>query len=209
MKKTLILHKKLTRMEAHQGKLVIGIAGSHKGAGVTHFGIMLTTYLSEWVGKKTVYLEYSPKKSTEYLRHYIYGDSEEYEDNKPFVINHSTFYSNVKEQDAAEILGDRYDCVVLDLGTDFLRYKNEFLRCDKRIVVSSLTIWKRYELEKFINNTEYLKSSSQWNYLIPFCNGKEVKHAAMELQRKIYGVPYEPDPFNISKETLQLFQKML
>ena len=209
MQKAPILRKRLSKIEAHQGKLVIGIFGTHKGVGATHLGISLANYLSEWLGRKTAFIECYPQKDIQFIQYYVNGRIESKEDKEYFNVHRVTYYKNVKEQEIAEIVGNDYDCVVLDLGTDFNKGKNEFLRCDRRIVVSSLTIWKKQELEKFIVNTCHIKYSDQWTYVIPFVQSKDIKKAAKELHREIYEIPYEPDPFALSTDTIQLFQKLI
>lgn len=209
MNKRPILHKRLAAIEAHQGKLVIGILGTHKGAGVTHLGILLANYLSEWLGRKTAFLECYPQKDLQYLQYYFYGETEGMEEKDCFPIHRVTYHNNVKEQAIAEIIGDDYDCVILDLGTDFQKSKNEFLRCDKKIVVSSLTIWKRHELENFLQKTNHIKYNEQWTFVIPFGQSRVIKKAAKELHREIYGGSYEPDPFSLSTDTIQLFRKLV
>jgi len=209
MKKTPILLKKLSKIEAHQGKLIIGILGTHKGAGVTHLCILLANYFGEWGGQKTAFLECYPQRDIQYLQNYIYGRTEGLEEKDSFKVHRVTYHKNVREQEVAEIIGDNYDCVILDLGTDFFKSKNEFLRCDIRIVVSSLTIWKQHEIEKFIHNTCHIKDSNLWTYAIPFGKSRDINQAAKELQREIYGIPYEPDPFTLSTDTIKLFQKLI
>jgi hypothetical protein len=211
MKKSPILYQRISKLKAHRGKLAVGIIGTHKGAGVTHLGILLAAYLSEWAGYRTAYLECYPKKDMQYLKSYLYddGNTKDLPECNTFKIKHVTFYCNVKEQEMAEIIGEKYDCVILDLGTDFLKSKNEFLRCDRRFVVGSLAMWKRYELDKFIQNTEHIKYSDEWIYMIPFSQKRDVIRAEKEFQRNIYGVPFEPDPFLLSSESVQLFQTLL
>ncbi len=209
VQKSPILYKKLTNMAAHQGKLVIGILGTHKGCGVTHLGIMLAHYLSDYMGYRTALLECYPQKDIQQLQNYIYQDDVAAKELEVFKIQHVSYHRNVKEQNLPEVIGGEYDGVILDLGSDFARNRNEFLRCDKRIVVSSLSAWKRHELDQFIKNSSYIKSSSQWIYMTPFSQNRDIKEASRDFHREIYGIPYEADPFTISKSSLQLFQKLI
>lgn len=196
-------------MAAHQGKLVIGILGTHKGCGVTHLGIMLANYLSHYMGYKTAFLECYPQKDIQYLQNYVYRDDDVAKKLEVFNIHHVSYYRSVKEQTLPEVIGDSYDGVILDLGSDFVQNRNEFLRCDKRIVVSSLSAWKRHELEQFIKNNSHVKSSRQWLYMTPFSQNRDIKEASKDFHQKIHGIPYVADPFTISKSTLQLFQKLI
>ncbi len=208
MQREPILMKKLMREKTH-GKLVIGIIGTHRGAGVTHFGILLGNYLSGWLGQKTAILECSSRNDLQFLQQYFYDSSEDSYCRDSFSMHRITFYKNRNLQSIPEIMGERHDCVILDFGTDMVKNKSEFLRCDIKIVVSSLAVWKKHELERFINNHIYIKNCEQWIYVIPFMPNKVLKEAAKKLQRKIYGIPYEPDPFVLSDNAVHLFQKLI
>lgn len=195
-------------MGMYQGKLIIGIVGTHKGAGVTHFGILLAQYISECLGLTTAYLECYPQDEIQYLQYFLKTSIDEKQEDS-FSIHRVTYYKHIQDKKIGEIIGDQYDCVILDLGTDFTKGKNEFLRCDKKIVVSSLSLWKRHELENFIQHTNHIKNSEQWIYAIPFGETNDIKFYTKEFQRDFYGIPYEPDPYIISAATIQLFQKLI
>lgn len=45
MKRAGILLKRIDRIDKLEGKIVIGVIGTHKGVGVTHMAIILANYL--------------------------------------------------------------------------------------------------------------------------------------------------------------------
>lgn len=202
-----VLHNIPFKQNTKQGKLVFGILGTQKGAGVTHFSILMANYLSDYLGKNTAYLQYYTQKDIGYLSEYVYREKKD--DKEPFQVNGITFYPNMKEQDIAEISGDYYNYIILDLGTEFNKCKNEFLRCDIKIIISSLAIWKRYELDQFIHNSNHIKNNEHWNYAIPFARERDIKQVSKDFGKKFYKIPFEPDPFALSQETIQLFQKLI
>jgi hypothetical protein len=209
MKREPILLGRLKR-PGTQGKLIIGITGTHSGAGVTHLAVLMATYFSEYLGLRTAFLECAPKNEIQYIKNHFfkeYDESADAEDN--FSVHRVTFYKNRNVQGIPEIMGDQFDCVILDFGIDVNKYKGEFLRCDKKIIVSSLAVWKVEGLRRFIHNTGYIKNSDQWIYGIPFVQDKVINKGRKELNVPIYGIPYEPDPFVLSNSTIQFFQKIL
>ncbi len=208
MRKEPILMKKLAG-ERIQGKLIIGVIGTHSGAGVTHLGILLANYLSQYMGQKTAFLECGPKNELQYLEQYFFEEPEDSFKQDSFTIRRVTFYKNKSLQGIPEIVGDSFDCIILDLGTDMAKNKYEFLRCDIKIVVSSLAVWKKQELERFAANTTHIKNNEQWAYVIPFAQNKVLKEAAKKLQRKIYRMPYEPDPFVLSADAIYFFRRLI
>ncbi|WFR57745.1 hypothetical protein QA584_01295 [Anaerocolumna sp. AGMB13025] len=203
-----ILMNKLNK-EKSQGKLVIGLIGTHTGAGVTHLGILLAVYLSECLGHKTAFIECGGNNDLKHLQEHFFHPEEEQYNQESFTLNRVTFHKNKRLQGLPEIIGDKYDCVILDLGTDLAKHKSEFLRCDKKIVIGSLAVWKTHELEKFINITAPIKNCEQWIYAIPFATKKTVREAEKKYKRIIQGVPYEPDPFLLTGNIIRLFQKLI
>lgn len=208
MRREPILMKKLKK-EKVQGKFLIGLIGTHPGAGVTHLGIMLSNYFSEYLGRKTAFLECGSKGDFQYLQQHFYDPNESYCQQDFFTIHRVTFYKKRNMQGIPEIIGDQYDCIILDLGTDMVKNKSEFLRCDKKIVISSLAVWKKHEIERFIESTIHIKNSDQWDYVIPFADNTAVNKVSKKLQRKIYGAPYEPDPFLLTVSAINFFEKLL
>lgn len=208
MQRTQILMKKLAR-ERSQGKLVIGLIGTHTGAGVTHLGLMMAHYFSECQGQNTAYIECGSHNELGFLQQAFFDPAEDSYNRETFRLRRITFYKNRSLQGIPEIVGDQYNCVILDLGTDMTKHKSEFLRCDKKVVVGSLAIWKQQSLEKFISNYGHIKNSEQWIYVFPFTTNRLLKEAVKKLDKKIYGIPYEPDPFLLSEEMIHFFQRIL
>lgn len=208
MQREPIFIKKLYKEKAG-GKLVIGIIGTHSGAGVTHLGILLANYFSQYLGLKTAFVECGFRNGFQCLQQALLGPEEDVGNQDSFSLQRITFYGNRNLQSIPEIIGGRYDCVILDLGTDMAKNKSEFLRCDKKIVAGSLAMWKLHDLERFIVNSAHIKNSEQWVYAIPFTTEKVLKEAEKRLEKKMYGIPCEPDPFLLSGEIIRLFQRML
>lgn len=213
MKKVTILLKRISRQENQPGKLTIGVIGTHHGTGVTHLSILLANYLSQWLGKKVAYVEYGQQEDIMHMKNIyseVYGSTKESSEEEDFFLIHRvTYYKSVRPAELAEIIGASYDCIILDLGMDFIKNKHEFFRCDRKLVVSSLTPWKQQELERFQQHTCHINQSDEWLYMIPFVKKRELKQAAKEFRKQFWGIPYEPDPFSLSEETIHLFQKVI
>lgn len=201
-------YKRASKDGKIQGKVIIGVVGTHIGAGSTHFSMVLSNYLSEYLGKKTAFIECNPQNELKFLETaYNIKRKDDMLDNS-FSINRVTLYKNIKEQEIGEIMGCGYDCIVMDLGINIGQKKNEFLRCDKKVVVSSLTPWKIYELETFLNRMQQ-KGNRDWRYGIPFTSKKEIRYFSKEYHIPMFQIPFEPDPFALSNDTIKMFQKLI
>lgn len=190
-------------------KIVIGLIGTHKGVGVTHLGIMLSNYLSKHKGFRVAYLEMNREDDIKYLLYALEEDMDKLCEANHFSIFNTTYYKNVRDPELIEILNEDYEYFILDFGTDFNKNKNELLRCDVKLVIGSLTEWKRKYLVQFIDNKRELPSFSNWKYLIVFGQRKDLRIASSEFHIKLNQIGYEPDPFLLSKESKDLFQKLI
>jgi len=210
VKRQPILMKRI-RKEYKQGKLTIGITGTHQNVGVTHLGLMLATYLGEWLGHRTAYVEVRDKQPASLdiisLKSYFYGEEESMKE-EPYTVHRVTFYPQRNSKNLVDIMNDSYQCLILDFGSDWKNI-NEFLRCDIKIVVSSLAAWKKHKFMNFLTVSEELKTSNTWIYAIPFAAEKQIKAAGREFGRSMYGVPYEPDPFLLSQNMIHFFRKFI
>ena len=192
-----------------QGKLIFGILGTHTGAGATHFALLLCNYLSDYLGKKTAYVECFPHNELQYLEE-VYGSKGNATSNyESFLLHQIHYYKNIKENKLAEIIGLGYECIVLDLGIDLNKMKKEFIRCDRKIVITSLAIWKVKELENFMAKTELIRDKIEFNFGVPLINNKIVKGFSKENKLTMFSIPYEPDPFALSNDTIKLFQRII
>jgi hypothetical protein len=196
-----------TIKEKRKGKFIVGVCSTHVGAGATYFSMLLLTYLSEWLGLKTTYINFESKEEFSKLKNHFLKDKEMNEDY--FLIGRTTFYSNENLNRLSEIIGGHTDCIILDMGHQFLENKNEFLRSDIKIVISSLVIWKRDKLHYFLEHVNHNSVKADWKYVIPFANEKAVKEASSTYKISIYQEPFEPDPFTINSTVIRFFERLL
>ncbi len=201
--------KGFIRNNTIKGKIIIGIIGTHIGAGATHFSILLSNYMSECLGNKTAYVECFPQNEIQYIEKVYDLDSNATSDNKYFSLYKVDYYKCVKERQIAEIQGYDYDCLVLDLGLDIKNKKNEFIRCDKKIVVSNVASWKHNELINFLVKDHDLLGNQNIDFAITFSSNKLVKDISKQYKIPMFCVPYEPDPSSISIDTIKMFQRII
>lgn len=190
------------------GRLSIGITSVFKGAGATHLGLILTSCISEGLGLKTAYLHCQKSKDIAYLHNYFHSLKKK-ESQEAFTVANATFYPSVSSENIAHILARGYDSVVLDFGIDYSEYKEEFLRCDKKITVGSLNPWKRYYLEEFISESENVTGSEEWIYAVAHTDSKTAKRGVKQLQKKLTVIPYLEDPFYLSAEAMNITKSII
>lgn len=193
--------------EKRKGKLVVGVCCTHSNVGATHFCMLLVTYFSEWLGLKTAYVNFKDSIEHYDLKDYFLKDQEVMDSH--FTIGRVTFYSNDNLNRLAEVIGEKTDCLVLDIGAQLLKNQNEFLRCDIKIVVSSLSIWQQHKLELFLETVRDSFDKVDLRYVIPFIEEKDLKVAIRNYRIPLYKMPYQPDPFTINTTLVHFFERIL
>ncbi|MDD3173411.1 MAG: hypothetical protein PHF63_07095 [Herbinix sp.] len=205
MKRKPILFNKLEASRLGLGREVIGLIGTHHGAGVTHTGLMLAFYMGEVLGKKTAYLECNEhhdmiriQKAYEWSR----------EDEFSFSFHLITCYSEVTPRRISEIFGEDYECIILDFGIDFTTNRDEFLRCSTKIVVGGRSEWDQQKLVQFSEVTEAIRGSDSWLYFIPQVNDKTITKIKNEVTRRVWRVPLAEEPTIPSRDTNRFFSRI-
>jgi hypothetical protein len=167
---------------------------------------MLSFYLSEEVSLKTAFLECN--------KHYDLRLIEEaYEWQKrekgTFSFHNITCHKGVTSAQIPHIFGEDYEALVLDFGTDFVANREEFLRCDLKIVIGGASAWDLQKLEQFAREAEQLKGNESWFYFIPKGNEKIVAKLRGEIRRKVWSVPMVCDPVITTNSSSRFFKSIL
>lgn len=200
-----MLLKKLSKNASYREKITIGLIGINRGVGVTYTGMLLASYFGVEKGIKTAYLECNNHNDFTLLEEAYEWSSE---NDKSFSLDRITYYKQVTINCIPEILANDYDCYILDFGTDFTGYMDEFMRCSSKIIIGDYAIWNWSRVVLFAKAMEGIKGSHNWIYLIPDAKARFVKLMAKEIKRYCFSIPNEPDPTVLSKETHRLFHSL-
>lgn len=185
--------------------MTIGVTGCCSGIGVTHLSIALCSFCASKLGKKTAFLE-------------VHGRNEisqffpEAGQNR-FHLSGIDYYSNISSNDIPALLNMGYHYLILDMGSfgeiDF----QEFLRCDRKLVLGSLAPWKaktNQEFFQYYSNTAnlgegffYLVQTGDIKNILTFSKTYHIS------RRNIFQIPFIKNPFCIKKELFLLFQELL
>lgn len=205
MRRNPILLKDIYGKNTSKSKTIIGIIGTHQGVGVTHTSIMLANYFRGVLGYKTALLEMNMHHDMECIER-MYEEDIEYLTEEPFQIRKVMYYKCVKERDLADIFNEDFDFYICDYGFDLKRGRNEFLRCDRKIVVGSLADWKREKLYNFADKWNGVKGLKTWNYLAVFGEEKQAAMVRKLLKIPLKIMPYNPNPYILLDEVIQIFR---
>ncbi len=130
-------------------------------------------------------------------------------DKKNFYYKGITFFSNVNVTSLAEILRHDYPFFILDMGIISTYTVQEFLRCDKPILVCSPCAWRnaitKEKIEKTFKNISY---QNQMTVVLNLCERESnfpifCKHCRHVL------FPYLPNPFQIETKHFSAIYQLL
>lgn len=205
MKKKPMLYTKINR-DPGTSREVIGILGVHPGAGVTYTGILLAFCQGEEQGRRTAFLEVNKNHDLSLFQP-VYEWSDE--TSGTFTYGNITFYKDVEAHQVADIIGEGYDCFILDFGSDYQENKDEFLRCNRKLLINGCSEWRLGKLSQFIRKLPEIRGSDSWKLLIPLAPRKVLNRLRKEYNRTFYTVPYEADVTMPSKVFIKLSEKLL
>ncbi len=209
MKKKPMLSKKVYKVKEEYKRTIISVIGLSSGIGSTHTCIMFSIYLRNLSGKKVAILELNSKDDFEKIyKNFKPSYKENGTTGKRFAIRKVTYIQNVSEDEIINILNEDFSYIILDLGTNYKKYKNHILRSEIRLIVGSFTEWKQEELINFIEQNKKICGFERFIYLIKFANDFELK-----LFKKEYGIialslPFAPDPFVLQDDVEVIFDKV-
>lgn len=185
---------------------MIGIIGAHKGAGVTHTGIMLAFYLGEELGRKTALLECNRNHDFSILEG-LYDWP--HRDGISFGFGQITLYKDVTLDMLPNILGDNYEYIILDFGSDVQTNLRELQRCGKKLILGGRSDWEKHKLSSFIHTLEAVRGSEGWDYLIPMATDKTISGLVQATKRRVWSVPVNEEPMVLSKKACSFFDELL
>lgn len=194
-------------MEKLQGKqqaVFIGILGVHSGAGATTMTITFANYLAGFLGKKVAVYEYGTKNDFAKIYDSIYGE-ELGTIGSCFVYESVTYY--MKNGVALEnLLNESYDIILVDFGSAVI-LPGEFLRCQHKIVISSMEPWYCGKYEEFCRHLVDYSGSDAWLHIIG-SDSREVKRLKRVYRLMAVERPNISNAYVIDKDLINFFQSL-
>lgn len=191
MKQKPMLLSKLTQNNHGRFREVIGLIGTHHGVGVTHTGLLLAFYFGEELGKKTAFLECNGHRDMQLIEAAYDWEREE---QNSFSFHHITCYKDVKPGQIPRILGEAYEYVILDFGTDIAANMDELLRCSTKIVVGGQSELDILKLKAFSQSVASIRGSEHWIYYLVRAKSRTMTRIRKEMMNIIWAVPDAQEP---------------
>lgn len=172
--------------------------GASEGVGTTYVSISLAYYCTKVLRKKTAFIELSGAGD---LKKIVPGE-------RCFQLDQITCYAQVRREEIPEILNHAEEIYILDMGADYRNNRLEFLRCDVKILVGSMCLWKRNDLLERLGELSKEANMKQWLHcLIQFGEKEDKKEIRKKYQIAVQNMPYMRSPYDPNKEVTDIFAR--
>lgn len=181
---------------------MIGIVGTGRSVGVTHFAVMTAGYLSGVLRKRCAVLEWNSHGDFGRIRTLC---KKEKSSQGFFRILEADYYENAGIETLFLCKKFEYQAVIVDYGMVTEGNLEEFLRCHRQFVLGSVSEWQINEFLEFVARGG--KQEKSWRTLVSF--GSEEARKSMEKRFKfpVNRIPVSVDAFVVTGENISFYQQ--
>lgn len=164
---------------------------------MTTMAVALANYMQGFLRRSTAIYEHNTSADFARICEDCSKDS--------FTYKNVDYYMR-KHTEPASLPADKYDVIIVDCGSDVGGFE-AFMRCDYKIVVSSLQLWYIDRYEEFCQHLPAYAGSDVWLHILG-CDASELKRV-----KRAYGVtamkrPNIDNAYLIDREIIQFFQTL-
>lgn len=194
------------RRETEKRQRIIGIIGTGRSVGVTHLSIMAAGYVSGVLRRSCAVLEWNSHEDFERIQKVCTCKIKAGSTN-PFHVLDADYYRAAGTKELLLCKTKGYQDVIVDYGTVLEGNLEEFLRCDRRFVVGSVSEW---QIGAFLGFAEGGKRADQrLDYFAVFGSGEARKNMEKRLGFPILRIPVSVDAWTVTSESLKFFEQIL
>lgn len=178
----------------------VGFFGADSGVGTTHLALAAAGFAAGERGIPAAVVELSDKPCIAALD--VGAGERDF-----FTADGVGYYPHAAPGRMPELLNGPYQCLMLDFGRKAEGWQ-EFLRCDLRYIVASLSPWRIGQAEHFMNL--HNQSFHYFTALLTITgNVYEKKNFQRKYHVPVRTIPFIADPFWPAKDQLSFFQELL
>lgn len=183
--------------------MTIGLIGCHPGCGVTHFAIALSSFCGSKLRKKTALLEMHGREELSALN---LTDKNTIH----FLCHGADYYPCFNSEKLPYLLNCGYEYFILDFGNIQEADRQEFLRCDRKLVLGSMVPWKIQSFEHFFTTSYNEEAIGRgFTYLVQSGSYKNIVEFSKRHHITMQSIPFIKNPFRIGKEHFSFLQEVV
>ena len=120
------------------------------------------------------------------------------------------FYPNVKREDIPILLNRDYKRLIFDFGEKYLFFREEILRCDRKIFLLNISPWQKFTAEKLVREL----AEEEWGKVMPlfasaFASPKEKSKIEEAFHIHIMEINGICNAFAISGKSFSMMNQLL
>jgi hypothetical protein len=182
---------------------LIGIIGTGRGTGVTHFSVMTAGYLTGVMRMRCAVLEWNHHESFSCMGAACFGVKK---GENPFRVLETDYFAKAGIDTLLLCKKSGYQAVIVDYGTAKEGNLEEFFRCSRQLVIGSLSEWQIGEFLEF--EKRGIKTEKSWNSLVSFGSEEARKSLEKRLKAPVRRIPFTIDPFSVTAETISFYEQL-
>lgn len=106
-----------------------------------------------------------------------------------------------------QCMGGEYQVILLDCGRIEEGKRADLVRCRTKLIIGSFCEWQVQSYTPALRERKQVRDG--WHYLTAFGSEESRQIAERQLKLPIEKVPYIPDAYKVTKETISLFGRLL
>lgn len=194
--------KRIKSIKEIRPRISIGIMGQDSGLGVTHLSIALANYIGGYLHARTAFVELGERDA-------MLGLSETGVE-ESFCKKGVDYYPAVSNGDLGYILNMDYEYTIIDLGVDSRKAREELMRCNGKLIVGSLSAWRKSEYYDYIDRLEkHTGDLDMYTFLALFGDKIEIKKCRRTFKIQVKGIPFIANPFCIDEKEIPFLQSLI
>ena len=178
--------------------------------GVTHLAVWTANYLAGVHRKRVAVLEWNKHGDFAAMGRFCAmprsgdrpGESE-----KPFRILEVDYFADAAAAELAACLNEPYEYIIVDYGEMTGPALCECARCDRKIMVGSLSEWRAAAFLEAAGMDA--KRDRSWSYAAAFGSGETRKEWEKTFRRTCVRIPASEDAFAVTRADMEFFEKLL
>ncbi len=171
---------------------------------MTHLCVWLANYLTGAGHRKTAVLEWNTHGDFRRMRDICVDNQGK---KTSFRVLDVDYYAQADAGVWMDCVKRGYQRIILDCGEITGDSLYECARCDKTVVVGSLTEWQIKSFLDFLDQDG--KPDTSWSYAAAFGSEEARKRLEQRYRRKILRIPFSVDAFLIGRADMDFFVSLL
>lgn len=168
---------------------------------------MLANYMTGVKNNKTVVLEWNDSGDFKRMEEFCRKKSVLKAVSQTFNILEVSYIKNAGKNELLECINHGFDTVVIDFGSGFEVIREEFLRCDRKILIGSFCEWRVGAFTELI--AEKRSEGGRWELLAAFGSVETEIEMNRCMHAFVRRIPESADAFAVTGKIMVFFKGFL